>query len=516
MCPLNLLIIIKHIKRWCKEVQDPRRNKGLGTQLSMKEMNVVEVAKAVGGKIINGDTSLNITSVSTDSRGVSQGGLFVPIIGENHDAHDFVESAYKNGAIACFTSKDDIYKEDLVCIKVRDTLEALQDLAAYYRSQFNIPIIGITGSAGKTSTKEMVSEALSTKYKVLRTAGNMNSQIGLPLMMLRIEEDHDLAVIEMGISEEGEMERLVRIAKPDVAIVTNIGVSHIELLKTKENIRKEKLKIINEFNDDSVLFVNGNDDLLWEIVELKNKESSQRFDKINLSDITLSKLRKTKVVSFGTHEKNAYSADNVKIENTNTSFTLVRSDNTSREDIELSVLGNHNINNSLCALSLAHLYNIPSSTAKLGLKQYKPIAMRGVIKEAKGITIIDDTYNASPDSMKTAIEVLVSLKGMTRRIAVLADVLELGHISQQAHFEVGQYISNKNIDTLITIGKEAKHIADGLNSRNKNIRSHSFDNNNEAIKYLEETLKEGDALLVKGSRGMKTEEIVDFFLRDGK
>ena len=475
----------------------------------MEIMNVKQVAKAVNGTIIHGSTDVYISSVSTNSKELENGALFVPIVGEVHDAHDFIEDAYKHGAVACFTSKDEVYYKGIVCIKVEDTLRALQDLASYYRNQFDVSLIGITGSVGKTTTKEMVSAALATRYKVLKTTGNMNSQVGLPLMMFRIEKDHDIAVIEMGISQENEMQRLSSVARPDLSVLTNIGVSHIEQLKTKENIRKEKLCIINNSKEDSYLFINADDPLLRDI---KDNKYSQKSANIYLYEKTQSKMKTTKVITFGIKGNFDYRAKNIRFLNGKTHFTLISSLEHTEEEIVLNTLGEHNVTNALCALAVANYYNIPASIAKKGLEEYRPIAMRGEIKKVNGITIIDDTYNASPDSMKSGIDVLLSLKGVKHRIAVLADVLELGSISQKCHKEVGIYISDKNIDELITIGSQAQFIAQGVSDNNKNIIINSFKNNDEVIRYLKETIKTGDALLVKGSRGMKTEEVVNAFL----
>lgn len=475
----------------------------------MEKMNVKQVAKAVKGTIIHGSTDVDIFSVSTNSKELETGALFVPIVGEVHDAHDFIEDAYKQGAVACFTSKDEVYDEGIVCIKVENTLRALQDLATYYRNKFDVSIIGITGSVGKTTTKEMVSAALSTKYKVLKTAGNMNSQVGLPLMMFRIEKDHDIAVIEMGISQEGEMQRLASIARAETSVLTNIGVSHIEQLKTKENIRKEKLCIINNSKEESCLFINGDDPLLRDIKDNKNSQNSAS---IYLHEKTQSKIKSTKVITFGIKDDFDYRAINIRVVDGKSYFTLVNSQKGVEEEIVLNVLGEHNVNNALCALAIANYYNIPTSIAKKGLEEYRPIAMRGEIKKANGITIIDDTYNASPDSMKSGVDVLLSLTNVKRRIAVLADVLELGAISQQCHKDVGIYISDKDINELITIGSQAKFIAQGVSDNNKDIIVNSFKNTEEAIGYLKETIKTGDAMLVKGSRGMKTEELVNAFL----
>ncbi len=288
--------------------------------------------------------------------------------------------------------------------------------------------------------------------------------------------------------------------------------------------------------EDSILFINGNDPLLLKLAKFKeslenqksledenlaefsykgkNKESSQNYGKIDLSESTYGSLISCSISSFGTKEYNDYSAKDIQVVNEKTYFTIINNKKNIEEDIVLNVLGEHNINNALCALALAEFFEIPISEAKKRLEEYKPIAMRGEIKKAGDITIVDDTYNASPDSMKSAIEVLLSLTGIKRRIAVLADVLELGNISCEAHLSVGEFISSKNIDMVVTIGKEAKYIAQGIKANNKDITTKSFENNKEAIIYLEEILRPGDGLLVKGSRGMKTEEVVNHFINN--
>ncbi|WMJ88490.1 UDP-N-acetylmuramoyl-tripeptide--D-alanyl-D-alanine ligase [Anaerocolumna sp. MB42-C2] len=478
----------------------------------MEALSVREIAKAVDGIILSGDENTQITSVSTNSKNMESKALFVPIAGERVDAHDFIEDAFANGAAACFTSRhtDTVEKTDKVYIKVADTLKALQVLGTFYRSRFDIPVIGITGSVGKTTTKEMVAAALATKYNVLKTDGNMNSQVGLPLMMLRINAEHDIAVIEMGMSEEGEMEKLAVIAKPETAIMTNIGVSHIAQLKTRENIRREKLNIINCFQKDSVLFINGNDDLLSKLY----KDNNTPLTNLNLCEKTREKYLTAKVTAFGTEEFCDYRAENIQTMNGETHFILRKKQDKDSglygdgEEIVLSVLGMHNVFNALAALAVAEQYNIPVSIAKAGLYEYRPIAMRGQIIEANQVKIIDDSYNASPDSMKSGIHVLLELDGITRRIAVLADVWELGELSGQLHYDVGAYIADQKIDEVITIGKEAYHIAKAIQDKKADIVTHTFSNNQEVITYLSEHLKAGDGVLIKGSRGMKTDEIV--------
>ncbi|MFV0343298.1 MAG: UDP-N-acetylmuramoyl-tripeptide--D-alanyl-D-alanine ligase [Anaerocolumna sp.] len=489
----------------------------------MEALSIKEIASAVNGSIVSGSEELEISQVNTNSKAFLEGGLFVPIVGERVDGHNYIQDAFANGAQACFTHKILDYIPGMTYILVNHTVDALQALGTYYRNKFDIPVIGITGSVGKTTTKEMVAAALETTYKVLKTEGNMNSQVGLPLMMLKLDSSHEIAVIEMGMSEEGEMERLAKIARPDVAVVTNIGVSHIAQLKTRENIRKEKLNIINEFSEDSKLFINGNDALLYEMVTNND---------IEVSALTKEKLNSCKVITYGEGNDFDYRAYEVNFLDEKTDFRLSISedkklDNKKSEDtinlndlnkhkelgpteeaIHLQVLGIHNVYNALAALAVAKHYQIPVSIAKEGLRNYQPIAMRGQILLAGGIKIIDDSYNASPDSMKSGIEVLKSLGEVKRKFAVLADIKELGDISKQSHYEVGEFLVNQPIEGVITIGEEAKEIGRALKDHQSGVNVDSFSNNEEALTFLLENLKPGDGLLVKGSRGMKTDEIV--------
>ena len=492
----------------------------------MEALSIKEIVKAVEGVLICGNEQSMVTSVSTNSKEAKEGTLFVPIIGEKVDAHDFIESALEQGAVATFTSKEieNIKNNEKGYIRVEDTVKALQLLAEYYRKKFTIPLIGITGSVGKTTTKEMIAAALVTKKNVLKTAGNMNSQVGLPLTIFRIDREHEAAVIEMGMSEEGEMKKLAKIAKPTLAVVTNIGVSHIGQLGSKENIRKEKLNIIDEFGDakllssgenrenDFALYVNGDDTLLSEVLSYKEQQNSTLKGKtIDLTQDTFAKLANTQVQAFGTKENATYFAKNIKTLQGETHFTFVYPGGT--EEVKLRVLGIHNVSNALAALAIAMKLGIAPSVSKIGLYEYQPIAMRGQIHDKEGIQIIDDTYNASPDSMKSGINVLTELEGDLRRIAVLADVLELGAASYACHYEVGEYIATLNrenrVDYVITIGNEAKAIAKAIQDKNIMIKTNSFENNVEAIEYLKTLIKSGDAILIKGSRGMHTDEIVE-------
>ena len=491
----------------------------------MESLHLNEILTAVGGTAImlgeSGNTTtteIAITRVSTNSRDDITNGLFVPVIGERVDAHDFIAGAFRQGAVVSFTSRhksieDVINDENLssaqdvlagkVLVVVDDTLDALQKLAIYYRNKFSVPVIGISGSVGKTTTKEMISAALETKLNVLKTFGNMNSQIGVALMMFELDASKEVAVIEMGISEPHEMERLCEIAQPEYAVLTNIGVSHIANLKTRENIRKEKSKIVNAFTNNSVLFVNGTDDLLQEIYHDYKRGNFG----IDLDEITKNKLTASKVTAYGVEEYCGYRAENIVTEDEKTTYTLVYDGGT--EVVKLNVCGIHNVYNSLVAIAVAREFGIEPSVSKVGLEQYQPIKMRGQILTYGSLKVIDDTYNASPDSMMSGVNVLLDLSGVKRRIAVLADVLELGEMSEQCHYGVGEAIAEKAVDVLVTVGSQARFIAKAVQDRQLSMETYSFDNNEQANAFLKDFIRPEDGILVKGSRGMHTEQIVE-------
>ena len=488
----------------------------------MIPVKVEQVVAAVKGQLLTGQDSQVIKNVTIDSREQAELALFVPIIGEKTDGHKYVAGALEHGAVALFMQKESTRKEEILkaakaagaaVIAVENTVEALQQFAAWYRSCFSIPVVGITGSVGKTTTKEMIAAALETEKKVLKTIGNKNSQIGLPLMMLYLEESYDIAVIEMGMSEAGEMKNLAFVAKPECAVMTNIGVAHIAQLGSKENIRKEKLNIVNRFCDNSVLFVNGNDTLLNETAT----EITQKSVTMDCSKETKNVLEHTKAVTYGIGEDFDLCAKDLVTGGSGISFTAVwKEDGVEKQvPVALRVYGNHNVMNALAAIAVAMRYGITPERAAEGLARYEPIAMRGQIKKENGITWIDDTYNASPDSMKSGVQVMLSVEG-NRYIAVLADVLELGDSSELLHREVGAYLANlteheKKTDLLVTVGTQASFIAQEA-KKNGMTEVHSVATNAEAVEVLKRTLCEGDVVLVKGSRGMHTEEILrEFF-----
>lgn len=453
--------------------------------MKVEAMTAAEIVKAVGGTLLAGDPETVIENICIDSREAGDGSLFVPIIGEKVDAHKFIAQVLDNGAAGVFMSHGDVVDSRKVHIRVKDTVKALGDLAAHYRQKFQMPIVGITGSVGKTSTKEMISAALETGFHIMKTAGNQNSQIGVPLTLFRMEKGQELAVVEMGISEFGEMENLVRFVRPDVAVVTNIGEAHIAQFGKKENTLKEKLKIAMNFTEKQRIFLNGDDPLL--------RQSAEKM--------------KCPVTLFGTSEGCDYRAENIHIQDGKNCFTLVYPEG--QEDVVIQQLGLHNVQNALVAIAVARYFGIEPSTAKKGLMDYAGIPMRQQINHlAHGIKVIDDTYNASPASVKSGVDVLMQLDNPGRKIAVLGDILELGDVSWQCHYDTGTEIAEKNLQIIVTVGQEMKALAKAIIDAGTGIAVCSFDTNEEAIQWLLENVAEGDAILVKGSRGMHEEEVV--------
>lgn len=466
----------------------------------MDNWKIQKIAEVTGGTLLVGDAELEISSFATDSRTKDEAAMFIPIIGERVDGHDYIAGAWKNGMKATFTSRGEVQAgtQGMTYIKVEDTVAALQRFGGYLRSEvYPIPLVGVTGSVGKTTTKEMIAAALETGFCTLKTEGNMNSQIGLAQMMCRLNAQHEIAVIEMGMSMPGEMERLARVARPNLAVVTNIGVSHIGQLGSMENIRKEKLCLINASLPGTTVLVNGDDPLLRELAD--------DFEGIDLHASTKECLRGMKIMTYGLGEACDFRAQNLVTDECGVSFTACYpgEDGEKQQQIRLAVTGVHNVLNALAAVAVAVTSGLSAEQAAKGLAGYRPIAMRGGMVRKNGLILIDDTYNASPDSMKSGLDVLMETKA-DRHIAVLADMLELGEMSGQCHRAVGKYAADKKVDFVVTVGNEAKQISEAA----EGIETRHFMKNAEALAFLKEYLKAGDAVLMKGSRGMHLEELV--------
>ncbi len=465
----------------------------------MRPISVGDIVSAVSGTLAWGDEDSQVVQVVTDSREAKEGSLFVPLIGERVDAHRFIPDVLAQGASCVLSSDHDIKGTQGAGIYVEDTLDALQDLAAWYRSLFDIPVIGITGSVGKTTTKEMIATVLATKYNTLKTYKNLNSQIGVPLMMFRIEEDTEMAVIEMGISKPGEMDKLVRIVSPDCAVMTNIGVSHIGNLGSRENICAEKGKIITDFSDDGCIYICGEGDL----------------QELSKACIPYESCKGTcKTYFYGTSDSCQYYADLIRSGVRGTMFTFhYPGSESNRQVVHMPVIGHHYVDNAVVALALALRYDISPTTAAMALEGYKPMDMRGNVYRIDSINVIDDTYNASPDSIKTNLRALFDYPGDGHRCAILGDVLELGKLSRSLHEDIGRFICKEydkghKLSFLITVGDHMKVMADYVKSH-IDIPVICCDDTDRAYEEARKLVKRRDWVLVKGSRGMKMEHIVE-------
>ncbi|EPR08255.1 UDP-N-acetylmuramoyl-tripeptide--D-alanyl-D-alanine ligase [Ruminiclostridium papyrosolvens] len=457
----------------------------------MISFDCFELSEAVAGKLLWGEPGMTFNGVTTDSRKVTKDSLFIPLIGEKFDGHDYIEQCFKAGASVCLTSKQIPPVTGCSAVLVDDTAKALRDLAAWHRRKFDIPVVGITGSVGKTSTKDMVSCVLSQKYCVLKTQGNFNNEIGLPLTVLNIDNSHESAVIEMGMSGFGEISRLTAIARPRIAIITNIGVSHIEKLGSQEGILKAKLEILEGLDKDGLVVLNGDDPLLR---PLKGKLPFR-------------------TVFYGMNSGNDYTALNYQtLGEQGTSFEITV--NGCGYNIEIPVPGIHNVYNALAAIAAGIEMKIPMEIIVDGIKQFSPGNMRQSIINHNGIKIINDAYNASPQSMQAAINVLEEISSGSRSIAVLGDMFEMGEMSKDLHYSVGDFIKNKKINYLVTVGQDSGMISQAVaDSGNGEIKLHHFENNKEALKYILGIVTPGDYVLIKGSRGMKMEEIADGIMK---
>ncbi|WP_246945341.1 UDP-N-acetylmuramoyl-tripeptide--D-alanyl-D-alanine ligase [Bacillus pinisoli] len=445
-----------------------------------------DIERMIKNAELHGDAELSIQGVSINSRDDLHGKLFIPIKGERFNGHEFVADAFQKGAVACLWKKDEPNKpSDVPLILVDDTLTALQQLAHSYRHELKLKVVGVTGSNGKTSTKDMIFSVLSTEYKVEKTEGNFNNHIGLPLTVLKTEEDTEILVLEMGMSGRGEIELLSKIAEPDVAVITNIGESHLQDLGSREEIAEAKLEITAGLKAGGSLIFMGDEPLLQERIG-------------RYTDI--------KLISFGQEETNEYYPVFIKQESNGTSFTC----NKASRPFFIPILGRHNVFNSLATLAVSQVLNITWENAIRGLSQLKMTKMRAEISSGiKGSTIINDAYNASPTSMKAAIQLLQDLEGYKRKFLILGDMLELGDQEIPFHQEVGRAIDPTKIDYVFTFGELGKQIATGATAQLTDKRVFSFTNKHELIESVESKLNEKDVVLVKASRGMRLEEVVE-------
>ncbi len=449
-----------------------------------------DIVKATGGILWYADGDEIVKDVITDSRKIIEGSVFVALKGENFDGHKFVDSAARQGAVCSVVEHWDAQDGTYPVIVVDDTYKALRDIAKLYRGQFNIPIVAITGSVGKTSTKDMIYSVLSHKFNAFKTIGNFNNEIGLPLTVFKITSENKVGVIEMGMSNFGEISRLTDIVHPDIAVITNIGISHIENLKSQENILKAKLEILEGIEEGGTVILNGDDPLLWGLRGTLPYE----------------------LVYYGIKNRECeIYAENINSFSDSTVFEFIL--NEERYSAEIKVPGAHHIYNALAAILVGAQYGMSGNEIVEGVGEFVPGGMRQNIIRTDKYTIIKDCYNASPASMRSGLNVLGVIEPKTsdgRKIAVLGDMLELGDFAVESHRNVGKWVKEEKVDCLVTVGEMAKNIAQGaIDAGFDKDKVYSYDTNLQAIMGLKKVLNDGDCILIKGSRGMKLEEVAD-------
>ena len=455
-------------------------------------LSVEEIREAVAGKIVQGDPARTIKNVSIDSRKIKPGDMFFAIIGERFDGHSFIPEAVEEGAEALIVDRSIKPYPGVAIIIVKDTTRALQDLAHYCRMKMrNLQVIGVTGSVGKTTTKDMIAGILEQKYNVLKSRGNYNNFYGLPLSLLSLEGSEEFAALEFAMSSLGEIERLAEIAVPDIGVVTNVGPAHLESLKTVDNVARAKQELIKGLTEDGIAVLNYDNEYVRRMEEAAAGQ---------------------KIIYYGMDDRADIYADNVKINENNRNITFDVVYQGDVNSVSLNKPGQHNIYNALAAIAVARELNVDWNDINRGLKTLKMSSLRLDIKENNGKIIINDTYNANPMSMRAGIDALQDIaKG--RSIAVLGDMLELGPKEESAHADIGEYVVNSRVDILITVGQLGKIIADGAERCSKgSIEIYSAEDNREVGEILLRILNKGDTVLIKGSRGMRMEEIVNMVL----
>ena len=452
-------------------------------------MKIEEIVKVINGNLIIGNKEIEVENFSKDTRTIQKDDIYIGIKGQNFDGSSFWKQALDAGAKAVIISKQNITEEDKiiykdkVIIEVEDTLNALYEIAKYKRSKYNIPVIAITGSVGKTSTKDIVASVVSQKFKTLKTEGNNNNNIGLPLTILKLKNEEAL-VVEMGMNHFGEISLLTNIAKPTLAIITNIGTSHIGNLGSRENILKAKLEILEGMKIPKVIINNDND--------LLHKWYNENKNKIEIH-------------TYGIKNESEIMAQNIELGEEESKF-LAKSKDNEELQINIPVGGEHFIYNALCGISVGKLLGLSNEKIEKGISTFELTKKRMDIKNLKnGVTLINDSYNASYESMKASLEYL-SKRTDLRKIAVLGDMLELGEYSKELHKKVGEEVAKGNIDILICRGEYSQDIIEGAKN-NKKTKIIKLNTNDEILKKLQEILKEGDVVLIKASNAMKFYEI---------
>ena len=458
----------------------------------MKSITIEDILQITNGTLINGDKDLICKNFSKDTRIIQENDTYIGIKGANFDGNKFWKEALLAGAQCVIVENIEFNKEDIekfkekTIVKVENTLEALYQIARLKRDLYNIPVIAITGSVGKTSTKDIIASVVSQKYKTLKTEGNNNNNIGLPFTILKLE-DHEAMVLEMGMNHFGEISLLTSIAKPNICVITNIGTSHIGNLGSRENILKAKLEILEGCENPTVI-INNDNDLLHNWYE----KNAKNFN----------------IKTYGIQEKSDFNATNIILKEQTSEFTCKIQN--LEQKVKVPVGGEHFILNSLCAITVADVLKIPADKIIKGIESFELTKKRMDINELPNkIKIINDAYNASFESMKVALKFLAESKGV-RKIAVLGDMFELGDFSKELHEKVGSQVAKNKIDILICSGENSKYIANQAEKEGlKKEQIYYLEQKEQILELLKNITKAGDVILFKASNGMKFYELAE-------
>ncbi len=452
----------------------------------MKNMTLRRMAEACGGYLRGREDEWDreAVSITTDSRKAEPGGVFAAIPGTRADGHDFIPAVLEKGALGVISEREPVPGAEGNYIVVESTLQALKKIAAYYLEQLRIPVVGITGSVGKTSTKEMIAAVLSQKYRTLKTLGNFNNELGLPLTVFRIREEDEIAVLEMGISDFGEMHRLAEIAKPDTCVITNIGQCHLEFLGDRDGVLRAKTEIFDFLQKDGHIILNGDDDKLETIREVKG----------------------VRPVFFGLDAESDVYADSISKKGLDGISCTIHT-GSGAFDVMIPSPGLHMVYNALAGTAVGLVYGLTPDQIRAGIESLQPVGGRFNIIHAPRCTIVDDCYNANPMSMKASLGVLRDAVG--RKVAILGDMGELGPDEKTLHRQVGEYAGTAGLDACICVGPLCAHMAEGIRAVNPQMRVVWMESLQELLRQIEYLVKEGDTVLVKASHFMHFEKVVE-------
>ena len=453
----------------------------------MNPLSISQIAKLAQAKLETDDENISVERISTDSRTIKKGELFVALRGENFDGHKFVEDVSEKGATGAIVDRNWKGKvaKAFAIIRAKDTLIAYQNVAANYRKSLPIKVLAITGSNGKTSTKDFAASILGRRFRVTKTQGNFNNHVGLPRTILEATSQDEAAVWEIGMNHPGEVAPLAKIAMPDAAIITNVGVAHIEFMGTREAIAQEKGRLAEAVGSEGTVILNADD-------PFSEKIAKRTAARVVFAGINNGVLRATDV------EQTSEGSE----------FTILEGAHRCRA--QLSVPGLHMVQNALLAVAAGRAFGVPLEECAIGLATAPLTKARLQIKEVNGVQFLDDSYNANPDSMKAALRTLIELAADGRRIAVLGEMRELGAETQRGHQEVGEEAAALGVDQLIGIGEMGAVIAKAAENAGLE-KTNAVGSTSEAAELLAEIAESGDLVLVKGSRLARTEEVIEQF-----